>query len=792
MKAALTVVEFVAQTARTGDLHPAAEQGVTSQEGIQAHKRWQNKQGQHYQAEKPVKHKLEHQDLSLQIGGRIDGYIKADGVITMTTIEEIKTTRAKQAQIPQGQLALYWAQLKVYGALIVALEQQTELNLRLTCVDPDHGNADSVDKIFSAQQLTDYLQQLLLRFYQRAKQQHCWSIKRNQHYRDAEFPLAQFRPGQRFLSAQVYRNMRQGQQQIIEAPTGSGKTLGTLFPAVKGLSLGLSDRIFYLSAKISGQKSAVAAIEQLDHHNKRLRYAVISAKQSTCFNPGTPCDPQLCEFARGYYDKEPAAIEQSWQLQHFDRAAIEDLAKAHQLCPFELSLGLSETADVVIADFNYLFDPLVHLRRHFDSSQKLKRSVLVDEAHNLIERGRDMYSAQIDLDCLQKILRGKQKIGTDLKHALTKTDQYFQSLSAHILGKPGDLLSPAQGPSKQWTSNEIPAGLVQQLAELLAQMMQEPSNFGPELQQLGLDLFRLHKACDWFDQHCLVLIEDPEQPSLRLHNLNPAPHLQKMAKRCHSISYFSATLAPYHYSKQLLGLNQDHGLDVIPSPYNQQNLKLLSTNYVDTRYQARTRSLPDIVDSLINIISAKSGHYVVYFPSYSYLNKVYQAFSSAHPDTNTFKQEAGMSVTETNALIQQLEKNKQQTLLGFATLGGSLAEAVDLPGKALIGVIIVSVGLPQLNPQRQHIADYFANGNNKTGFDYAYLYPGFNRVLQTIGRVIRSETDQGVVCLLDQRYSQSQYQNLFPSHWQPQAVDSAQQLSTQLNQFWQGLVQPAD
>lgn len=763
----VSVKSLVQRAEQSGDIHFRFSSRSNAVDGIRGHQKLQKTRGEGYVAEQSVADIVHYPEFELHIGGRADGYYPDP---TAFIVEEIKTLRVDVQKLPDPIKKVHWAQAKVYGFLLGQLHDVREVTIRLTYFNLDESKEYCFDDIWSMESLGIEYRRLVDRYANFVQRMLDWQRVRDPSIEAMALPYGEFRLGQRDMAVSVYRAMQAKQQLVMQAPTGIGKTIGSLFPAIKALREMDYQRLFYLSAKTSGQQMAATAIQDLRNNGLKIRDVTLTAKEKICFNPGVPCDPDYCEYAKGYYDKLPRVLEAAMEdTGRFDRDRIESLARDHSVCPFELSLDLTDIADVIIGDYNYVFDPTVYLRRHFDEPGTF--GLLMDESHNLVDRGRDMFSASL---CKEDILAIKRSVGgldPKLKKALNAVNRQML-----------EVVRPVEQ-AAQFSS--FPEGLYRSLRRFIevAEVWLDEQQGNPELLQLYFDVLRFSRVAEEADQDYAYLVDKSRgRTVLKLFCVNPAKGLEAGFGRMSASVCFSATLNPQEYFKTLMGLNENSLWYQIPSPFNANNLGVFTTSFLSTTYNNRTGSLYDLADTLALIVEARRGNYLVFFPSHAYLQMVLEKFRERHPSVDTVSQAASMNDGERTQFLAEFDET-ETPILGFAVMGGIFGEGVDLKGTRLIGAIVVGVGLPQIGTERNTIRDYFEPSGK--GFEFAYQYPGMNRVLQTAGRVIRSESDRGIVCLIDHRFNDSTYRQLFPGHWQVQQARHQHHLQQLLTEFWQ-------
>jgi DNA excision repair protein ERCC-2 len=653
-------------------------------------------------------------------------------------------------------------------------------------------------------ELSDFFAATIAVYIDWLHERHHWCLARDASIRALEFPFPNYRPGQRELAIAAYRVLANGDRLFLAAPTGIGKTISVLFPAVKALCEGKLERIFYLTARTVGRAIAEKALVDLRRAGLKLRAVTLTAKEKVCVRDGHPCDPLTCPLAKGYYDRVKPAIREALEQEEITRGVLESVGQKHQVCPFELSLDVSVWADAIICDYNYVFDPQVYLRRHF-AEDGGAYAFLVDEAHNLVDRAREMFSAELDgqeiLDVQRAIKRGTPRCAKALTQLHTAMRKLGSAAESHeelveasdtavelnlFQAKTAAIRNEADGVS---TSPEFPDSLIEPLETALDEaesclVKNQPAEFREAL--LGL-YFRMHsfrRTAELYDERFVTIIEDKPAITVRQFCLDPSLLLRKALARGKAAIFFSATLTPIDYYRTLLGGEPEDPVLQLASPFPSENLAVLIQDRIQTHFKGRAESLGNVVEAIGTLVQGRRGNYLVYFPSYQYLNDTLQAFQVRHPSVPLLVQRPGMTEPERDAFLAAFSVEHGETLVGFAVLGGIFGEGIDLVGERLIGAVIVGVGLPQLCIERNLIRDYFQQ-QNAMGFEYAYTFPGMNRVLQAIGRVIRSETDHGVVLLIDARFNETRYRRLFPARWNYLRVRNTDGLRGAIGSFWE-------
>ena len=822
----LPVRQLVEFLLRTGSIDSRFTGFDRANEGARIHRKLQKAAGEGYQAEVFLSAERTAAGIGFTIEGRADG-IFTDETGTVT-IDEIKTTAVPFEEITEDRNPCHWAQGMVYGAIYSAQQNLAGLAVRLTYYQIDTDQILRFTRRFTRSELEQFLQQLLEQYAPWAQRQLNWATRRAQSLAALQFPFASYRPGQRALAGEIYRACRTGKDAdhkggtrvFCQAPTGIGKTMSALFPALKAMGEGCGEKLFYLTARNTTQAAAEDAIARLQaaQTGLALRSVTLTAKEKACLHPdaeGHPaCLPELCPYANGYYDRVKDALASLLDgTGRFDRAALADTARQFSVCPFELGLDLSEWCDVIIGDYNYLFDPVVHLRRFFDTAGDWL--FLIDEAHNLPDRARAMYSAQFCKSSLTEARRAMGKGKSSLKTALTKADRLFLDVRrACVQAAPrrGTEASPDEEPlqvsllaDKAEAAFALPEPLFAQdgtvflqelptalpgvlravqtpLQDWLEANAEDPAH--AKLLELYFALQDIARAADRYDSHFVTqLTARGSELELHLLCLDPAPFVDASLSAGRSAALFSATLTPPGYYRSVLGCPEARAV-ALPSPFPQENLGLYCLPGISTRYRHREASVPAVADALAALARGKTGNYLAFFPSYAYLQQVYADFAARYPEIGTLVQERSLDDAARAAFLARFTPHPEHTLLGFCVMGGIFGEGVDLVGDRLIGCAIVGVGLPQVNPQQEMLRRYY-QAQSGTGFDYAYRYPGMNKVLQAAGRVVRTPQDKGVVLLLDDRFAQPDTTRLFPPHWQHiRYLSGTGELTQTLEQFW--------
>ena len=785
------LVEFVL---RCGDIDARAQAGGydRANEGARIHRRLQKAAGKDYKAEVSFKAVRVVDGIEYRLEGRADGIMETP---TGYIVDEIKTTDAPAERLTEDYNPLHWAQAKCYAAFLCKEKKLNGVTVQLTYYQVDTEEIVRHRRLFGALELENFLTHTLHLYTPWAKMAAEWLEKRTESLKALRFPFAEYRAGQYRLAGAVYKTIEGGGRLFACAPTGVGKTISTLFPAAKALGEGKAERIFYLTAKTVTRTAAEGAVALLRESQPGLCFkcVTLTAKDKACPLEERQCTPQHCPRAKGYYDRVNDALYRFLNAHsHFTREAIAAFCEAEALCPFEFTLDLSLFCDCIICDYNYLFDPIVYLRRFFDHRDRY--AFLIDEAHNLVDRARGMYSAALRKSDFLACKKLADEVSKPLSKALMAVNRQMLSLRKQIAQ------DTQQEQEHFMTAHTLPEPLLQSLRHLFTvysttleqnrRLPLQPSLFSfahslaPELMQLYFDLRFFLRISDLFDERfCFFAAASGSQLTVKLLCLDPAQMVDERLKLGRCTALFSATLSPPSYYKAVLGCDSDEQTHsyALPSPFVQEKLCLLVCNQINTRWAMREQSLEPIARLLFEMVSAKAGNYIAYFPSYQYLQKEAEVFSQLYPQLPLVLQ----SPQEDDFLAQFDQPHPERSLLGFAVLGGIYSEGVDLQGEKLLGCAIIGTGLPKVGAQQEILREYFQQKNN-SGYDFAYRFPGMNKVLQAAGRVIRSPQDRGVVLLLDDRFTTAAYQRLFPAHWShARILSDSEQLRQTLCTFWE-------
>ncbi|WP_342118194.1 ATP-dependent DNA helicase [Pseudoduganella sp. OTU4001] len=737
-------------TAKQGDLDLRFTPTPTAQEGIEGHAIVTGRRGDDYEREVS----LSGDFGPLHVRGRADGYDPRQN-----QLEEIKTYRGDLARQPANHRILHWAQLKVYGHLLCESRGLTALRLALVYFDIGTQKETMLTEEADAAMLRAFFEEQCGRFVAWAEQELAHRTARDEQLRALRFPHADFRPGQRQLAEAMFKASARGCSLLAQAPTGIGKSIGSIFPMLKASAEHGLDKIFFLAAKTSGRSMALGAVETIKRSAPLLplRALELAAKTTACENPDKACHGESCPLAQGLYDRLPAARAAALQQTMLDRASVREVALAHQVCPYYLQSELVRWADVVVGDYNYYFD-ISAMLYSLTQLNGWKVGVLADEAHNMVSRARKMYSAEMD----HVRLRVLRKTAPE---ALRKPlDRVHRQWSALEKEQEGDYASHAELPEK------FMAALQNACTEIGDYMAEHPAWFDADVLDFYFNALLFGRLAESFGEHSLFDIEKTSgarvNSVLCIRNILPAPFLKQRFEAAHAVALFSATLSPWNYYADTLGMPPDTAWVDVASPFDAQQLQVHIARNISTRYQHRERSLAPIAALMGEQYQQQPGNYLAFFSSFDYMEKVADLFAAQQPGVPLWRQERRMDESARDAFLARFREGGQG--IGFAVLGGSFGEGIDLPGDRLIGAFIATLGLPQINPVNEQIKARMETAFG-AGYDYTYLYPGLQKVVQAAGRVIRTTSDRGTVHLIDDRFSRPEIQALLPAWWQVDA-----------------------
>lgn len=755
--------------------------------GAKIHRKIQGCMGIGYQAEVSLKTEFEIEDIIISLEGRADGMFLKDDVLT---IDEIKGVYWDLDSLEEP-LPVHRAQALCYAYMAAGCRGETDcsretVGIQLTYCHLETEEIRRFSEILSYSEVKVYVEKLLEEYAHWGLFLYRHRQERNRSIRQLEFPFP-YRPGQRDLAVSAYRAMERGEFLFIQAPTGIGKTMSVLFPAVKAVGEGLGDKIFYLTAKTITRTVAEEAMEILREKGLCASSITFTAKEKLCplVKEGgqAECNPEACLYAKGHYDRVNEAVFD--YIHQKDTAKREDIllwAEQYQVCPHEFSLDLSDWLDVIICDYNYVFDPNVQLKRYFAEETKGEYLFLVDEAHNLAERAREMYSASLYKEDFLAVKKLVKPYSPKLERKLARCNKLLLEMKRE-----------SDGAMVRESVDQFVLALTGAFGEM--EKFQEEFRVldgNEEYGNLYLSVRHFLNMYDRLDDSYCIYTEPVNRESfmLKLLCVNPASNLALCLDKGNSAIFFSATLLPVQYYKELLCGNTEERAVYVPSPFDPSKRLLAIGRDVSSRYKRRnSQEYQKVLNYILEAARQKKGNYLVFFPSYAYMNEVYTLYQ-ASMETENFSgpdvivQSGHMTEKEREEFLDEFGKERKCSLVGFCVIGGVFSEGIDLKGEKLIGVIVVGIGLAQICTEREILKDWYEK-HGKDGFAYAYRYPGMNKVLQAAGRVIRTDTDEGIILLLDDRFLYGEYQRLFPREWADCHVINYENLPDILETFWQ-------
>ena len=772
----LSVHQLVDVLLRRGDIDNRVYNQETMNAGSRLHSFYQSKQGEGYLAETYLSARIEVEGGVITLSGRADGLFFRDEV---PVIDEIKTTIAPVQEFAAEQEAWHLGQAVCYAYMYLCMQGGSKAGVRLTYFHQINTEDKLIkDYEFSFDELEERVKGYCRDYLADRAITDAHVKSRDLSAKDLPFPYSVFRQGQRELSKYVFGIAKHGGTLFVEAPTGIGKTMSTLYPYVKAFKEGRVDKIFYLTAKNTGAQSAYSAMGDLIDKGLDALDITLLAKEKVCFCPGCECNPDECPFARGYYGKLRGAITEALESKkRLDVDFLRQFCLEKELCPFEFQLDLSLRCDVIIADYNYFFDPIVHLERYFDDAVDASTDLLlIDEAHNLLDRGRDMYSFSLSKSLVaeaKKSLKGDRF--KTLRKSLSKIIARFDELAIDGVGH-YDLQAVDEGLVQALTSLKGTFQRASKKGEM--KTTKEYRDFSREANRF----LRLSEEC--FDTTYKVYLSVTRHDvTFRALEVDPASKLKASLSKVKGAVLFSATLSPIDYYMDATLGGKDHPYLLLSSPFPRENIDLMIAPKVSVRYKDRAQSYPEVAAYLREFVAGKTGNYFLYFPSYEYMESILPILDFG--EAEVFMQARSMSPAERNEFLSRFEPSPDHTRVGLLILGGAFGEGIDLVDDRLIGVAVVGVGLPMVCKENDLIRDYYEAREEK-GFAYAYKDPGMNKVLQAVGRLIRSETDKGAALLIDDRYAQREYRELFQRLYPDyDVVLSPEEIQENLKNFYQ-------
>ena len=767
------LVEFVLREGDIDNRIAGTSEKDAMQIGSKIHRKIQRQMGSFYHAEVPLKIQIPYEKFVLQLEGRADGIEEEEGRVL---IDEIKGVQ-KDLKYVKEPVSVHLAQAKCYAYIYAKQQELDEITVQMTYCQMETEDIIRFQEKYNFQELEEWFYLVVNQYEKWANFQIDWEKKRTESIKHTEFPY-EYRKGQKDLVTSVYKTILRKKKLFIQAPTGVGKTMATVFPAVKAMGEGLGDKLFYLTAKTITRTVAEQAFLHLKEKGLNMKTITLTAKEKICFCEQKECNPEICPYAKGHFDRVNDAVYDLLTAEDdMNRDLIEQYAYKHQVCPFEMALDVSLWVDAVICDYNYVFDPNAHLKRFFSEGKKGNYLFLIDEAHNLVERGREMYSATLYKEDFISVKK-KVKAYPSLTRQLDACNKILLELKREC---------------ENYQIHENVSHFYIKLVNVLHQLeklLEEQKRLDDEILEFYFYVRFFLNVYEELDENYVIFTETEDSGNfkIKLFCVNPATKLDQYLSYGKSTIFFSATLLPIQYYRKLLSVETEDYAIYAESSFQETNRLLVIGDDVSTKYTKRGEGMyRKYAEYIAQIIGAKKGNYMVFFPSYLFMEHVMHAFETYHvDDVQCVMQGQNMNEQEREAFLQEFTSDRQESLIGFCVLGGVFSEGIDLTAERLIGAIIVGTGLPQVCNEREILKQYF-DKQRENGFDYAYLYPGMNKVLQAAGRVIRTEKDTGIIALLDERFLGMEYRRTFPREWKNISCCNHENVRSAIERFWENV-----
>ncbi len=770
-KISISVRNIVEYAYRSGHLDNTYRSTTRALEGIDVHKKLQGLEGQDYQKEYYLSFTLPYREIQFEITGRADGVFTFEG---KHYIDEIKSTTLSPEDIGDGGM-VHWGQAYLYAYMFLCLNDLSDMGIRLRYYNVETFETTVLTQVKGKEELVQITNEILEKYHDWAKLLLQSDLLFVDSAKSLDFPYSSYRKGQRKMAVSVYETIVKKKRIFLQAPTGIGKTISTLYPSLKLMGQGEVEKIYYLTARSSAKEVAFDTMRTITDKGVRVKSVLITAKEKICFMEECQCHKDYCPYAENYFDKINGALYDAIRnYDLFSREIIENIAKKHQVCPFELTLEISLYSDVTICDYNYFYNPRVSLRRGF-GEESIRTVVLVDEAHNLPDRAREMYSADLVRSEFLEVSR-------PLKDSWKKVYKSIRGINKLLL----DLSKETK--KEGTTVIELPESLPHKLRAMTSVLddwlgKNKGNKYHKEVLDLYFRAWTFISISERYSPDFCCYVQKDGDFRIKIYCMNPSNILAEIHASVMSVVLFSATLIPLRYYANVLGGTKEDHASRFGSPFPKGNFKLLTHTGISLRYGDRERNIPEICNLIKRFIETKKGNYIIFFPSYSFMKDVYEHYASLNEDYDIRLQRPDMKESESLEFISAF--NTERGVVAFAVLGGTLSEGIDLTGESLIGAMILGVGIPRINFQSDLTKVAYDKLYGR-GYEFAYMYPGYNKVLQASGRVIRTEQDKGCVVLVDDRWSQKRYQQLFPESWQHWTqVDNLEDMDRELTEFWE-------
>lgn len=772
MECRLSVRELVEFLYKSGDLSYTPASIERANLGSRIHRLLQSQGKGNYQSEVYLKLETELDTINFIIDGRADGIFKEEDNIIL---EEIKTTAIPYDEIDDSNF-LHFAQAYCYAHIYVQQNGLDNILVQLTYYQIETKQTKTFRQVKTKEELLSFYTQTLSLYLRWAKLTQKIRMNSALSLKSLVFPFENYRSGQREFVSGVYKTILDKRSLFAQAPTGIGKTISTLFPSLKAIGEGKAEKIFYLCAKNITSSVVYNTLNLLYEQKLPFKSVGITAKDKICFLEERNCDPHICPYAKRYYSRNKDALYELLSNEDLmDKEILSQYAKKHSICPFELSLDASLYADLIVCDYNYVFDPRVYLKRFF--MEKGNYIFLVDEAHNLVDRAREMYSAVLSKSSFQQLSKYIPKEEKQLHSSIKSVLADFKKLSSLCED------------NEFYASNEPQLSILEKIDHFIEHcdgylQSEHDDTYDEDIKVIYFNAVNYLRISDYYDENFVTWIhKENKDVTIKQFCMNPRTPLKSIMEKGRTSVLFSATLSPIDYYLDLLGGEDETNRLSLPSPFHKEQSMILINNAISTKYKNRSLSLPSLISYLHAVILSKKGNYIVFCPSYAYMEQIHDAFTNEYPDIQTTIQKENLSEDEKKMFLNQFSST-QKLHVYFCVLGGMFSEGIDLKGDLLIGTILIGVGLPQINPQQELLKEHFQK-EKKMGYAYAYQFPGMNKILQAAGRVIRSVHDKGVIVFIDERFTTPPYKRLFPNHLQHyQIINEPQKAYLSLLSFW--------
>jgi len=766
----ISVRKLIEHVSKSGSIENSYMGNNRALEGIDIHKKLQGAENELYKKEVHLKCEIPYRDINFVIEGRADGIYS---VGELFYVDEIKSTHLSVDEIGETNQT-HWGQAIFYAYMLCHTKELNQVGIRLRYCQVQTFETIEFIKHLSLDELQEVVYTTLETYYLWAQLKIEWQIAKRNSIKSSKFPFAVYRKGQREMAVAVYQSIQEKNNLLMHAPTGIGKTMSTLYPTVSYMGHKGLEKIYYLTSKSTTKDMTSNAACQMHDKGIRLKTVIITAKEKICFMQECICDKENCLYAEEYYDKINDVLFNAFSSYDlFSRSVIEKIARENKVCPFELTLDLAEMSDLVICDYNYFYDPRAFLKRAF-SEENNQQVVLVDEAHNLPDRVREMYSSELTRkDFLEASVL--------LKNSFVKEYKSIRKVAAALLS-----LSK-QKDETLFVIVDKPESFIRELKKM-TQIMDEwlVKSRRNEHYKVILELYfkatSFIKISELYSEDFSFIINKENGVKIKISCINPSEMIRSIDEKVRTVVFFSGTLIPLKYYKNIFGMGEKDHVIKFSSPFSQKKFKLLVDISISIKYKDRNNHLDRICEVIHCFVNSKKGNYLIFFPSYQFMESVYEYYIEGYNSDSLFIQKANMSEEEQSQMLSIFSERNDAVV--FVVLGGSFSEGIDLKEEKLIGAMILGTGIPMINFQRDLIMQHYEK-KYKAGFDFAYRFPGFNKLLQAAGRVIRTEEDVGCVLLVDDRLLDHKYQSLFPENWKNfDRVDNMNQLETKINNFW--------